>query len=648
MNLPYRLVIVALLLSLLISPVISASGELPENAKLFPPETDALISIENFTQLRNKFKGTNIYKLYTAPALAAFVTKTKEKLKELASSSGNVGVKAIANADVLPSGKVAVAVVASGNDFENIAVSAVTQWGDNIDTVKNIVKKINAEAIENEASRTAESYRSVEIIKMTISRSPMEVPDYEKFDPQSFSTPPGPNDSAAPPAPPTIPTKTVEQEPIKINYSFIDDTFLVSTDLDMHKFVIAQIKGSSAQTLAETGEYTNAMKSLDPYHDIDIYINFKKIIKESFAGPPSGQMQTYLKAFGVDSIVSLASSIALTPKPMTNSAGKMALKIDGEKRGIFKILECTSAPFDPPKFIDAESCSLSFINWDINAAYNELFSILANLNPMIAAGMNSPITPPSPDGKPGLLLKQDVLNYIGSQFVTAETVTAAETSKETMQTNSVFCVSINNKTALEDSLSRLHSTFIASGNPEAKRSFLGHNIYLIELPGFFFPAGQVRPVQDHGDEINQTIPEIAFAVTDTHLIFGEVSSIEQAIRLLNDTDNESVASRQWYRSARAIIPSSAGLASFSDDSVYARQGWREFKNYSKNMQLGTGMFISMDEKEREKFKDIFDVSLLPEFDAVKKYFGISTFYAQSTPQGFKAEFQVIENSNTTP
>ncbi len=39
--------------------------------------------------------------------------------------------------------------------------------------------------------------------------------------------------------------------------------------------------------------------------------------------------------------------------------------------------------------------------------------------------------------------------------------------------------------------------------------------------------------------------------------------------------------------------------------------------------------------------DLFDFSLLPAFDAVRKYFGLSAFYGLSIPDGFFFEFKYL-------
>jgi len=40
--------------------------------------------------------------------------------------------------------------------------------------------------------------------------------------------------------------------------------------------------------------------------------------------------------------------------------------------------------------------------------------------------------------------------------------------------------------------------------------------------------------------------------------------------------------------------------------------------------------------------DLFDFSLLPEFDVVRKYFGLSAFYGLSIPEGFFFELKYLK------
>jgi hypothetical protein len=44
--------------------------------------------------------------------------------------------------------------------------------------------------------------------------------------------------------------------------------------------------------------------------------------------------------------------------------------------------------------------------------------------------------------------------------------------------------------------------------------------------------------------------------------------------------------------------------------------------------------------------NLFDVGLLPEFDAVRKYFGLTAYYGISSPQGFFFESKYLNQADT--
>ena len=76
----------------------------PKAAKLVPAETVLLVEIDNFSQLKQQFEKTNLYKLYKEPAMAAFVDSLKEKWQEKVKKTDDAVVEAVVNADVLPQG----------------------------------------------------------------------------------------------------------------------------------------------------------------------------------------------------------------------------------------------------------------------------------------------------------------------------------------------------------------------------------------------------------------------------------------------------------------------------------------------------------------------------------------------------------------
>ncbi|MFZ2149436.1 MAG: hypothetical protein WAV28_19670 [Sedimentisphaerales bacterium] len=605
--------------------------KLPDTAKLIPPETILLVDVDDFDSLRTQFETTNFYKLSKDPAMAAFVDDFKTKWREKIRKADNKLLKVIADMDALPQGRAAVAFVLNeqiNEDANEPPLLLISQWGQTIAKVKEAVDKTVEKAIENGAHRQNEDYRGVSI------------------------------------------TTIIRQSSAALSYCFIDDCLIGSMDLNFLKFVIAHIKGSESATLADDADYIATMKAveLSTQTQIELYVNIKQIVKILIAEDDTDKTKTIISNLGLDNVTSFGCSIGLGPPTTDSNAsfGKLFLKIRGEKKGICKMLDIESAALRVPQFIQPSAYSVSFVNLNIQKAYNELGNILNNISPPLAAMMSMPLLPPSPQGEPPLQLKADIVDYLGSQIIIAQSIKEPLSNDSSpKQKKSLIAVAIDNRSALEKSLSLLHSNVLAANNPDARRELLGHTIYLIGPAFFPFspaspapPRGGARPKRPMQAPAGPKPPEMpekaAFTVTDTHLIFSGESAVEQAIRALNSTEIVSVSSAQWFNSAKSTIPSVVGLASLQNDAASGEFFWSDLRELKKetsesndadsSTKIGIGVGSGSPFPKlifSQAGSDLFDFSLLPEFDVVRKYFGLSAFYGLSKPDGFFFEFKYL-------
>jgi len=577
---------------------------LPEAARLVPPQTILLVDTENFSRLKEQFEKTSFYKLYKDPAMAAFVDDVKakwnEKIKKL--DENNI-FRTIMDADVLPQGRVAVALVLGEEtkDLNEPPIMIITQWGEKISQIKETVSKLVQKNIDmGGRQKSSEDYRGVSIETM------------------------------------------IDEASATFCYCFIDDSFICSTDPDILKFTVAQIKGAGSPTLASDTDYTTTIKAVGPYHDIDIYINIRQIIKTALTTDTAGEARTTIANLGFDNVSSLGASLGIGRSPDSSCSGRTILKLEGAKKGICKMLEMESAAFTVPRFIPATAYSVTFFNLNIKKAYDELYNILYAINPMQAAVLQTPLLPASPEGEPGVQLKSDVIDRLGSQIIIAQNMnkpfSAGSTPAETL-----FAVAVADRKALEKSLSLVHDKMIAANNPDARRELLGHTIYLIDLSGFmpaFTPGGQT-PLQAPADSTVPQMTRLAFTVTDTHIIFGTESTVERAIRTLSSAEAASLDSSKWFDIAKSAIPSVAGLAAVEDNAASAELFWWMMKETGKTQVSGMPVTPNPIMVFSQMGVDLPNLGLLPEFDAVRKYFGLSAFYGVSRPEGFFFEFKYL-------
>ena len=578
---------------------------LPKTAKLLPPETVLLVDIDNFSEFKGQLEKTSFYKLYKDPAMAAFVenfeTKLREKVQRL---DGNNIIRTFYEAGIWPRGRMAFALVFNEQyqDANELPVLFISQWDGNIGKIKDAISKMAEKNIEYGGhQKRSEDYRGVSI------------------------------------------ETAIDEGASVLHYCFVDDCFIASDgDLDLLKFAIAHIKGSSSPTLADDADYTAATKAVGPYHEVDFYVNIKQIIKTKLDKDSTGQVRTAIANLGFDNVASFGASLGLGRVAGSNLSGKAFLKINGAKKGIIKMLDVESAVIRVPRFVSASAFSTFFMNLNFKNVYNELYNILYSFDPELAKKMQEPLLPAGPDGQPPLQLKTDIIDHLGSQIVITKTINRPF-SHTSAPTDLLFAASASNARALEKSLSIFHS-MITENNPDTRRELLGHTLYLIDMGGMpFLPFG-LTPMQAPEQPAPPQMPKLAFAVTETHLIFGTESTVEGAIRTLNSTGAASVASAKWFGSAKSAVPSVLGLADLEDNSAQAELLWWMMKETGKvtgsNVPIvpGPAMMFS------QLGKDLFDFTLLPRYETVKKYFGVAATYGISRPDGFFFEFRDVSST----
>lgn len=590
-----------LLVSIMVSVfAVAQAGTLPEMAKLVPPETIIMVDIADFSECKAQLEKTDLYKLYKDPVMAPFVKQVENKWNEMVRElDENNILRSLVDADILPQGKVALAMVLSRppKEQEEPPLLLVTEWSpQDIAKVKEAVTKM----MEKNAEMGGRKKSSEQFQNVTIETA-------------------------------------IDENGTEFSYCFIDNYFMGTTNGELLKFAVAHAKGASSPALADDTDYQNTAKATGPYHDVDLYLNIKQLIQIAVSEDATGQARNTTTALGVDSVSGLGMSLGIGRTPANQWLGKALLRNNGAKRGILKMLDAESAALDVPKFIPASMCRVSLLNLDLGTMYSELANVLNAVNPMLASFLYMPLIPPSPQGEPPLKLKEDVIDHLGSQIVIAQGV-KKPFSMEVAPAEYAVAIATTNRSALEKSLATLHSKRIAPGDPDAKRELLGHTLYLINLQAMpFFRQGSAQPMQATGPApAGPEIPNLAFTVTDTHMIFGMESSVEQAIRALRSGD--SVTSAKWFTAAKAAAPSTALMAGFEDNRATVEYMWWLLKqigdtsNIKPNPAMGpAAMFAGAG----------FDFSVLPEFETVKKYFGLSVSHLVSREDGFFMEFKSV-------
>jgi hypothetical protein len=582
----------------------SFAVELPKAAKLLPPSTIVVFDIDNFGRLKNQFEKTSLNELYKDQNMSAFFEDAKSQWKKSNSElDDNDLFKAVMDADLEPTGRLTVAFVldpraADGNEPQPIVI---TQWGEGITKIKeSVAKAVQRNSDMGGRSERSQNFRGIKI------------------------------------------ESAVDELGNKFSYCFIDDCFILAESLDTLKFTAAQLKGATASTLADDSDYTAAVRTLGPEGIATLYINLKLLFTSQSQAEPSSQM--FITAFGLDNVSALFVSGELAAEPRNPYKIKGLLKINGSKKGVFKIFDLRPGPLNVPSFVPADSFRLNVLNLEPKKMFNETATVMNFFGPGITAVLYTPLVVASPDGQAAVMLKEDVIDYLAGPVVVAQSL-KKPFSDNVFPLEYIIAVSTTNRAALEKSLSTWHNAKIAAGNPDAKRELLGHTIYLIKAESipFLRGPGGTQPLGDFAEPglteqpRRIELPTFAFTVTDTHLIMGLETSVERAVRMLRT--GESITNERWYKIAKSRLPANSGgyvLENTRQSAEFILWLLKKISNEPGDAALAspTASYILSGWD--------LDFSLLPDYDKIKKYFGLTTAYINSRDDGYYFEVSGVD------
>ena len=167
------------------------------------------------------------------------------------------------------------------------------------------------------------------------------------------------------------------------------------------------------------------------------------------------------------------------------------------------------------------------------------------------------------------------------------------------------------------------------GGAPKEREFLGRKIYTASMPG---------AAAAFGANTSGGAGTLNYAASSGYVaISSDASMIEEYLR---SSDSQQKALRETPGLTDAIAKaggSSTGMLGYENQAETTRATFESLRNSAPKSEStpGTaGMVLGMSSMPSTGlFKDWMDFSLLPPFDKISKYFGISVYTVSSTPDG---------------
>jgi len=327
----------------------------------------------------------------------------------------------------------------------------------------------------------------------------------------------------------------------------------------------------------------------------------------------------------------------------THEGSLVTLRItapESDRSGMVKILAVPPKDASIPTFVPADAVKFSRIRLDGKQAWAELQKIIANLSPSGPALINGAISMANTFGQqknPGFDLRNDLFGNLNDDIVIYQKAATGNSLAELADPPTLFLVAVSNPDAAINAIKAIGTMSNPQDNPATPRDFLGRKIQSIALRAAPTSAG--GGAHPRSLYVSSSGGYVALS-TDSSMVEEFLRSAQGQNKPLRE--NAGLESALGY-----LGGSGTGMFSYEDHRSDARTGIVMLKTQPAATAAGiceiTGLQVSlvnalMLNPGIRNFCTGLDYSLLPDYDAVSKYFYISIFTGAADAGGLTFKF----------
>lgn len=578
----------------------------PPAAQLFPQDTLLLVTVPDWTTARTTFDSGNYGQLWNDPSMRPFREKLEHTLREKLEQE--VGLS-LADYAPLLQGQVSFGVVQSGwTPKETGAEPAsvlVIDTRDKADQLKARLTEARQKLTEAKKTLKVEKIRDVEFTTVVIDPPPPRPRDKAKPGDQEAEEA---ADEDGPPA------KAVKKS--EITFGQVGSALLVSGSAKALEPFVARLTGGSLPALAETaGFQASEAAAAFPESYAFAWVNFS--LAYNLLEAAADQAKPQAAALGVDPRKALATlgldglkSLALSARQ--NSEGhffQVAVNAPEAKRvGLLKLLAFEAKDAAPPAFVPADA--VKFQRWRLNGqqVWATLESTLQTLSPQLGGFLQMTLGSLGKEKDPGFDFKKSFVANLGDDFVSYERAATGKTLPELANPPGLMLLGSGNPEQLAGGLRAAAAILPTGGEDLKEREFNGKKIF-----------GARYPTPEDPRRVVEVAASGGFVALSSH-----PAMIEEYLRSAEGGGKPLKELPGFADTAQKVGGMGTGLFGYENLKESARPAWEA-------MRLSGGLDKALpgtDPKNTRELAKWFDVTLLPPFESVAKYFGPS-FYAGS-------------------
>jgi hypothetical protein len=345
---------------------------------------------------------------------------------------------------------------------------------------------------------------------------------------------------------------------------------------------------------------------------------------DSGSNPFAPKPDKIIAALGLGGLKSVAFSYVYSEE---GAQFNVLLGVPEEGRsGIFKILAGEPKEYVAPAFVPADA--VKFQRWRIDGqkTWAGLRKIVGDASPESVGALDFMLTSAEASAKekdPGFDFKKNLFGNLGDDIITYQKSPKGESLAELSAPPALYLIGSPNAEQLASALKSVLVLYASQVTP-TEREFLGHKVYTIALPS------------TPGAKGTDASHSVSYACSGGYLAISLDAGILE--EFLRSSQNEGKSLRDTpglSEAAQKVGGSGTSLFGYSNESESMRVVFNVLKKSSASGDslAGIGPIAMAMGADESKFKDWIDLSLLPTFDKISKYFYFSVYGGSAAADG---------------
>jgi hypothetical protein len=610
---------------------VSLRAAIPPAENLLPADTLLVITAPDCATLRSAIHQSPQWLLWNDPAMKPFHDNFMAKWNEkfVAPLERDLGVK-LADFTDLPQGQFTFAITQDGWNGDNDKTPGVLLLLDTKD--KSDLLKTNLVTLRKKWADTGKSVYTETICGIPFSIVPLSsnnIPTalagfFPKRQPvQELGRPNKP----APPG--------------ELVIGQFESLLIVGSSTKSVQAVATRLTGGALPPLNDNPIF--AADKLAQFRDAPLYYGwfnaktFFDVLSHIPPPEPNPDAPSPTPQIPWDKVLSASGLMGLKSAAFTYREAHDGARLDfflaapeANRQGILRMIAAAPKDANPPAFVPADA--VKFWRWRVDGQkdWDTLQKMLAAISPAAVSSLNSVIDIANASAQqqdPNFDVRKNLIGNFGDDWINFEKAPTGTTLADLNKAPSLFLFAAPNPDQAVIAIKNIAALSSPGGAPPA-RDFLGRKIYTIPLP-----AGRLSGTN------TPVARSLYCAASGGYVALTTDDSILEAFLRSGENQGKSLGETAGLADAMQHIGGAdGGLFGYQNQRAAMRTAFTLLKSQASSANSLNPLAGLPFGSSGKGLGDWMDFSLLPDFDAVSKYFYFSVYGGNATIDGLSFKF----------